>query len=416
MTGSTMNPIVILGSAQSDFARNWSRESISMSQGAGSVGTEALVAAGCEPADVDSLHVGNFIGEVLTGQGHLGPLIADAMGMHCRASRHEAACASGSMAILAAIAELQSGMSEIALVVGVEHMRSVPGIAASVALGAAARVPEEVEGVMYPWPEMFSRLGEEYDRRYGLDHTHLGAIAEQNFSNARSNPLAHARGWSFPDGSFSLDDALNPVVSGMIRRTDCSQISDGAAAIVLATPEAAKRIAQRAEARTRGDAVITGWGHRSSPHFDLQAKLEASRSDELVFPHVRASVADALTRAGIEDIHGIDAVECHDCFTTTQYMVIDHLGLTKPGGSFEAIESGITAIDGSCPINASGGLIGTGHPVGATGVRMVRDAAGQVTRTSESLQVAGADRALTLNIGGAASTVASFVVERLEAP
>ena len=141
------NPIVILGSAQSDFARNWARESISMSDGAGSGGTAALVDAGCEPGDIDSVHVANFVGEVLTGQGHLGALIVDAMGMRCRASRHEAACASGSMAILAAMAELQAGMAEIAPVVGVEHMRSVAGLEAGAALGAAARVADELSGV-----------------------------------------------------------------------------------------------------------------------------------------------------------------------------------------------------------------------------------------------------------------------------
>lgn len=409
------NPIVILGSAQSDFARNWARESISMSNGAGSVGTAALIDAGCEPGDIDSVHVANFVGEVLTGQGHLGALIVDAMGMRCRASRHEAACASGSMAILAAMAELQAGMAEIALVVGVEHMRSVSGLEAGAALGAAARVPDEVAGVQYPWPEMFAEVGEEYDRRYGLDHAHLGAIAEQNFANARANPLAHTRGWSFPEGSFSQNDEHNPVVAGMIRRTDCSQISDGAAAVVLATPAAATRIAQRSPAASSPGAMITGWGHRSSSHFDLREKMRASRSEALVFPHIQATVSDALTRAGIADIHGIDAVECHDCFTTTQYMIIDHLGLTAPGRSFEAIESGITAHGGALPINPSGGLIGTGHPVGATGVRMVRDAARQVTGSSEHLQVSGARRVATVNIGGAASTVASFVVERMAA-
>lgn len=323
--------------------------------------------------------------------------------------------APGSMAILAAMAELRSGMADVAVVVGVEHMRGVSGVEAGAALGAAARVPEEVDGVLYPWPEMFSQLGEEYDRRYGLDHAHLEAIAKQNFTNARSNPLAQTRGWTFPEGSFSRDDALNPIVSGMIRRTDCSQISDGAAAIVLATPEGAERIARRRNQTIADFAYLSGWGHRSSSHFDLQAKLNASRSEQFVFPHVRGTVDDALARAGLAGsnvLDAVDAVECHDCFTTTEYMVIDHLGLTEPGRSFEAIESGMIAPDGPCPINVSGGLIGGGHPVGATGIRMVRDAANQTTRTSNHLQVTGADRVLTLNIGGAASTVASFVVER----
>jgi acetyl-CoA C-acetyltransferase len=129
-----------------------------------------------------------------------------------------------------------------------------------------------------------------------------------------------------------------------------------------------------------------------------------------VFPHVKKAGEDARRRAGIADVWGIDAVETHDCFTTTEYMAIEHLGLTGAGEAWKAIEDGTIDFDGKLPFNPSGGLIGLGHPVGATGVRMVLDAARQVTGKSADYQVEGAKNVQTLNIGGSTTTTVSFVV------
>ena len=133
-------------------------------------------------------------------------------------------------------------------------------------------------------------------------------------------------------------------------------------------------------------------------------------SSDLVFPHVRDTISDAFRRAGVTDVMQLDGIETHDCFTTTEYMAIDHFGITAPGESWKAIESGLIERDGALPINPSGGLIGGGHPVGATGARMVFDAAKQVTGRAGDIQVDGARTFATLNIGGSLSTVASFVV------
>jgi acetyl-CoA C-acetyltransferase len=129
-----------------------------------------------------------------------------------------------------------------------------------------------------------------------------------------------------------------------------------------------------------------------------------------VFPHVRQTIEEAWRRAGVPGIEAIDGVETHDCFTTTEYMAIDHLGLTAPGQSWQAVEDGRIERGGSCPVNMSGGLIGCGHPVGATGARMLFDAAKQVTGQSADCQIDGARRVQTLNIGGSCATVVSFVV------
>jgi acetyl-CoA C-acetyltransferase len=130
-----------------------------------------------------------------------------------------------------------------------------------------------------------------------------------------------------------------------------------------------------------------------------------------VFPHVRDAITDAFSRAGVEDVWQLDGIETHDCFTISQYLAIDHFGLTKPGGSGEAIDKGITARDGTLPVNPSGGLIGVGHPVGATGVRMLLDSYLQVTGQATGYQVEGAGRFATLNFGGSTATVVCTVVE-----
>jgi len=139
-----------------------------------------------------------------------------------------------------------------------------------------------------------------------------------------------------------------------------------------------------------------------------------SRNSHYVFPHVRDTIQDAFSRAGIADVFDLQGVETHDCFSPTEYMAIDHFGITPPGESWRAVESGDIRIDGRIPVNPSGGLIGVGHPVGATGVRMLNDAARQVTGRAGDCQVEGARRFGTLNIGGSATTVVSFVVERGE--
>ena len=261
----------------------------------------------------------------------------------------------------------------------------------------------------YPWPALFGELGDEYERRYGLDPDHLAEIARINFANAKHNPNAQARDWHFDDADFARDSAKNPVIAGRIQRQDCSQVTDGAACVVLAGERFAAGWADRHGGSLDATARIAGWGHRTA-RMALADKLADSRDDAYVAPFVRQTVVDAFVRAGVADARDLDAVEVHDCFTTTEYLAIDHLGLTAPGESWRAIEDGTVGPDGAVPINSSGGLIGGGHPVGATGVRMVLDAAKQVTGTAGDYQVDGARTVATLNLGGSATTSAAFVL------
>ena len=406
-----MTPTFVLGGAQTDFLRNWTREGATLADLIAEPVHAALADARIGAADVEVAHVGNFASEIYCGQGHLGGLLveADSAFSGLPTSRHEAACASGSVAVLAAMADLEAGRYDVALVVGVEMMRNVGTAAAVANLGAAAWVPDETDGIPMVWPEVFATLGDEYDRRYGLDDQHLRALAQSSFANARHNPLAQTRRWDLPEGAFTNDDHDNPRVAGRLRRHDCSQITDGGACVVLASAEFAS---EWAEARGRDLARvprITGWGHRTA-RMSYAGKLADSARDRYVFPHVRGTITDAFKRAGLADVHGLDAIECHDCFTTTHYMAIDHFGITEPGESWKAIENGEVFADGPLPINPSGGLIGCGHPVGASGVRMLYDVAKQVSDTSGDGQVEGARTAATLNIGGSATTSVSFVV------
>ena len=220
-------PIWILGVYQSDFARNLTREGSEIDALTAEVVSETLADADVAGGDIETVHVANAFGQLFTGQGHLGamPATVDDSLWGVPAVRHEAACASGSVALLAAMAELEAGRYDTALVVGVEVERTVPGDVAAHHLGAASWVGHEGSPT-YVWPDAFSKLADEYDRRYGLDEVHLRAFAEMAFRNARSNPAAQARDWRFGDNSFSDDDALNPVVAGRLRRTDCSQVTD----------------------------------------------------------------------------------------------------------------------------------------------------------------------------------------------
>ncbi len=413
MSGSG-GPVYVLGGYQTDFARNWSREGVEIFDAIREAAEGALAEASFDPEAIETAHVGNFTAELFCNQGHLGGLLAAAIpafsGLPC--GRHEAACASSSIATLAATAELEAGRYGTALVVGVEQMRNVPGQTAAEYIGAPAMwAGHECEGVTFPWPHVFSQLGDEYDARFGLDRAHLEAISRLNFANAKRNPNAQTRGWTFTDESFAEDDGANPVIDGRIRKHDCGQITDGAAAVILAAEPAAAAWAKRRGVDLAAVPRIRGWGHRTAP-IAYEAKVKESAGGPYVFPHVRGAITDAFARAGVAGPDDLDAIETHDCFSTTEYMAIDHFGITAPGESWKAIEEGAIAPGGRIPMNPSGGLIGLGHPVGATGVRMLLDASRQVAGTAGEIQVEGARTAATLNIGGSATTTVSFIVGR----
>lgn len=404
--------VYILGGAQTDFARNWSREGHGIDALMGDALDRGLAATGLEPHEIESAHIGNFVAELFCNQGQLGGIFAalhpDLSGV--ASSRHEAACASGSMAILSAMAEIEAGRYDLVCVLGVEYMRNVPGQTAAEYLAAAGWHGREWTDACYMWPRAFSDLNDAYGEKYGpVDYRHLGRIAQINYDNGRRNPNSQTRKWTFNDQSFAADDEANPVIEGHVRRNDCGQVTDGAAVVFLASEERARDYAKKHGLTLSDLARIDGWGHRTVTML-FADKLKDSRNSRFVLPQLHETIKDSFARAGVKDAFDLDAIETHDCFAMTEYAAIDHFGITEPGESWKAVEEGVIAADGRLPINPSGGLIGSGHPVGATGVRMMLDGYKQVTGRAGDYQVEGARRVGLLNIGGSTTTIASFVV------
>ena len=405
-------PVYILGGYQTDFSRAWSRQGLDISDMTREATLGALEACHLAPSAVQSIHVGNAFGEMQRQQAHLGSMVAQMVPelWGVPAMRHEGACASSSLGILSAMAEIEAGRYDCVLVLGVEEFKNLPGDQASQNQNAAAWQGHEDIDCKFMWPAAFGLLAQEYERRYGLDRRHLNRIAELNYQHAKNNPLAQTRHWQFDALSFTDDDEANPVIEPGTRRQDCGQITDGACAVVLASARFAQAHALGRSTSLDKLPRIAGWGHRNAG-LRLKDKFIRSAQASYVFPHVRDTIEDAWRRAGVSGIEAMQGVETHDCFTTTEYMAIDHLGLTAPGQSWQAVEDGSIEAGGRCPINMSGGLIGCGHPVGATGTRMLFDAAQQVTGQAGACQIEGAQRIQTLNIGGSCATVVSFVVD-----
>ena len=317
----------ILGGYQSDFARNLDREGLDFADLTAEVVDATLAAARVDAADIDVVHVANAFGELFARQGHLGAMPAtvhDGL-WDVPATRHEAACASGSVATLAAIADLRSGAYRTALVVGVELEKTVPG-------DTATDDPRR-RGVDRP-----RRRGREihvaaHVRRASPPSTTAatasttricGPSRHCNFANARANPNAQTRAWTVPE-PLTDDDVSNPIVEGRLRRFDCSQITDGGAGVVLVTDD---WLRDHPDARPLGR--IDGWGHRTVG-LGLQQKLDRSAgTTPYVLPHVRYAVLDAFDRAQVT-LDDVDGFEVHDCFTPSEYLAIDHIGLTGAG-------------------------------------------------------------------------------------
>jgi acetyl-CoA C-acetyltransferase len=401
----------VLGGAQTDFARNWSKEGKSLLAMMRPVVQEALASTQIEPSEIEVAHVGNFAAELYCMQGHLGAFVleidADFSGLPT--SRHEAACASGSIATLAAMSEIEAGRYGLSLVIGIEQMKTVESSRGGDFLGTAAWYEKEALGVEFPFPKLFGKLGDEYERRFGLRDEHLARIATLNYANARRNPNAQTRDWYMSEAHACRSGKYNGAVGGRIKVSDCSQVTDGAVALLLASEDTARRWAQRRGIGLDAIPEILGWGHRTAP-IAFERKVRESAGNPFVLPHTRRAILDAFWRAGLPGVESVQAIETHDCFTTSEYMAIDHFGLTPPGESWRAIEDGSIEIGGRCAINPSGGLIGAGHPVGATGVRQLLDAWRQVTGQAGAYQVPGARRVATLNIGGSGTTSCTFVV------
>jgi acetyl-CoA C-acetyltransferase len=417
--------VFVLGGEQTDFQRNWSKEGKSFMSMMREVIQDALEKTGIEYDEIKKLNkenrvavfVGNFDAEQYTNQGHLGAFLTevDPAFYGVPGARYEAACASGSVALDAAITHIRAEDYDLAIVLGIEVMKTVSSSVGGDFLGTAAYYEKEAKGVQFPFPKLFGKLADVILERYKLkEETFMDALAEIskiNYANAKLNPKSQTRSWFMnKEHAMARGGANNMAVGGRLCITDCSQVTDGAAVTVLASKDYAKDYAKR-HGKDLGDIPrVKGWGHRVAP-ITFEAKKNESEGDKYILPWTRQTVKDAYKRADM-DVKDIDVFETHDCFTSSEYAAISAFGISDPGKEHIAIAEGTIALGGKKPVNPSGGLIGVGHPVGASGVRMMLDLYKQVTGTAGDYQVKGAKNGLMLNIGGSATTNMVFIVGR----
>jgi acetyl-CoA C-acetyltransferase len=355
-----------------------------------SVATEALERAGVEPGQVDEIYLGHFnSGMVPLGfPSSLALQVSDALA-NTPATRVENACASGSAAFQQGVKSLLAGTARTVLVVGAEKMTHAPAdVVGSALLGAdyeLAGMPSSTG-----FAGIFAEVARHYEKRYGPVGDVLGLIAAKNHRNGVQNPYAQLRRDLGVEFCQTVSEK-NPVVAEPLRRTDCSPVSDGAAAVVLSST-----------AGTDAATVpvrLAGFGHAND-------FLPAAKRDPLEFAGSVAAWQRATAMAGV-GLDDLDLAEVHDCFTIAELVLYEVMGLAPRGEGRRAIEEGWVERGGHLPVNLSGGLKAKGHPVGATGVSQHVLAAMQLSGTAREMQLPGARRAAVHNMGGLA--VANYV-------
>jgi acetyl-CoA C-acetyltransferase len=358
---------------------------------------EALADAGIAPKDVDEIVLGHF-NAGFSPQDFTAALVLQASPdlRFKRATRVENACATGSAAVHQAIKSIEAKSARIVLVVGVEQMTTTPGPEIGKNLLKASYVREEAE-IDGGFAGIFGKIANLYFQKYGDQSDALAMIAAKNHRNGVANPYAQMRkdlGYDF----CRTESEKNPIVAGPLKRTDCSLVSDGAAAVVIADVETALRL---------GKAVA----FRANAH--VQDFLPMSRRDILKFEGCAAAWQRALMQAGVT-LDDLSFVETHDCFTIAELIEYEAMGLTPEGQGARALKEGWTQKDGRLPINPSGGLKAKGHPVGATGVSMHALTAMQLTGKAGDMQVANAKLGALFNMGGAAVANYVSILERIK--
>jgi acetyl-CoA C-acetyltransferase len=350
----------------------------------------AIADAGIEAKDIDRIFVGHFNAGFSKQDFPSSLALQAAADLRFKpATRVENACATGSAAVHAGITSLAARQSRLVLVVGVEKMTDTAGAEVGANLLKASYLKEEA-GVEGGFAGIFARIAQQYFQAYGNKSDALARIAAKNHRNGVANPYAQLR----KDLGFEFCRAVsekNPMVAPPLRRTDCSLVSDGAAAVVLADSDTA--LAMRKAIAFRAARQVN----------DL---LPMSGRDITAFEGPRQAWAGALEQARLR-LEDLSLVETHDCFTIAELIEYEAMGLTAPGEGARAIDEGWVEKEGKLPVNPSGGLKAKGHPIGATGVSMHALAAMQLTGAAGDMQIRNARLAGVFNMGGAA--VANYV-------
>ena len=407
-----MNDVYILGAGRTDFKRNLKKEGKTIRHLITEAGKKALDDAKIDPAEIQAGAVGNFNSGQFTKQLHLGaflpeidPKLRGIPTMHT-----EAACASGALSVLLGAEWIMGGLYDAVLVVGAEQQKTMSSLDGSDVLGAAADYHnEKPEYGDFMFPKLFGKIAQIYIDKYGAQESDFATVAWKNYAHAKLNPLAQMR-----EADLTLDCASqvsdkNPSVAPPLKVSDCSQITDGAASVVLVSGKYLEIIGRDKIKTPR----LLGFGHTTD-------YLPLDKKDVPTFSIARKAAEQAFAMSNLipRDLNGADV---HDCFSVTEVVVYEILGLAEPGKGADLAKSGATALPQvrnekmrgpfqvQIPVNPGGGLIGDGHPVGATGVRQVYEAYQQLTAQAGARQIENAKRYLTFNMGGSLTTSVAMI-------
>jgi len=374
---------------------------------------------GFDPRDIEILYLGNFSSELFEGQGHIAPIMADAVGLVPRpAVRVEDACASSGVALRQGILAVASGLYDMVLVGGIEKMTSLPTTEVTDTLAAAGDVLYEIPAG-FTFPGFYAAIATTYMHQYGAQPEHFMHVAMKNHDNGSKNPKAQfgvtiedwmekrkasaiKKGKPVPTWSnvwdFFYDGKANPMIAWPLRLFDCSPITDGASAVLLVAQDIATRF-------TDAPIHIIGSGQASDyPLHDRNVLTSITAA--------RRAAQSAYDMAGVS-ASDIRIAEVHDCFTIAEIVAIEDLGFFKPGTGYTMAQDGVTALDGIKPINTSGGLKAKGHPVGASGVGQTVEIWKQMRREAGDRQVSGdIPLALSHNVGATGQTCVVHIYER----
>lgn len=356
---------------------------------------EALASAGIEGKDVDAVWLGHFNSGMVPDTFCSSMVLSADPGLRWKpAVRVENACATGSAAVYAAIDAIRSGRVKVALVVGAEKMTAIDTAGVTRALGGASYQKDEAH---VSFPDVFARYAHAYAEVFGDPTEAMAHIAVKNHANAMRNPLAQMH------RPLTLEYCLtpsekNPMISAPLKVTDCSLISDGAAALVLVADDMLSDFPKAVGFRA--------WQH-------VNDYLPMAAKDPIAFEGPRRAIAQAYSQAGIT-VDDLNLAEVHDCFTITELLMVEALGLAAPGEGRRAVIEGATLREGRLPINLSGGLKAKGHAVGATGVSMHVLAARQLLGEAGEMQLPGTSLAMTVNMGGDAVSTYASVLEPIK--
>lgn len=354
-----------------------------------------LFMQGLDPNLVTRGYIGNFAGELFNQQGHLGAMAARAVPQLAGVGigRTEAACASGGVALMAGAEAISAG-HDVVLVAGAECQTTVRAREGAEYLARAAHFKEERAIDEFTFPALFARRAKAYHEAYGLPYADLAHFTMKAMENARKNPLAHmvANRWTLEQameaGERNPHFLANVDYQGALRMSDCSQVTDGGAALLLASSEGLKAlgVAREATVKLRSYHLATNaLGYQSDP---LKMETAAQAFDR--------TFADG--EVGLDDL---GVAEVHDCFTIAELLMMEAMGLEKPGQGVEAVKSGKTHLSGRLPVNTGGGLVGFGHPVGATGVKQAAEIFRQMKGQCGDYQLASVPAlGLMANMGG----------------